>query len=98
MVVGGDGPEVGRGELRCLAFILEKANDTRGILQDLDDGVEEDAIEAGVIEADDLLMVLDEGVHGGPPDREWVSPSMIPGARFHMGILRGKAPCLVLQR
>jgi hypothetical protein len=35
-------------------------------------------VEAGVVEADGLPVVLDEGVHGGPPDHEWVLPSMIP--------------------
>jgi hypothetical protein len=37
------------------------------VLQHLADAVEEDAIEAGDVEADGLLVVLDEGVHGGPP-------------------------------
>jgi hypothetical protein len=41
-------------------------NDTSGVLQDLNDGVEEDAVEAGVIEAKNRLMVFDEGVHGEP--------------------------------
>src|SRR5512135_2838461 len=76
VVVGGDGPEVGGGHPGRLALLLEEADDTRGVLQDLDDVIEEDAIEAGVIEADGLLMVLDEGVPGGPP-WGWASPPMI---------------------
>jgi hypothetical protein len=85
VVVGGDGPEGGGGHPVRLAFLLEEADDARGVLQDLDHAVEEDAVEAGVAEADGGLVVLDEGVHGGPPDREWVSPSMIPGSAFIWG-------------
>jgi len=48
--------------LRRLALLFQEADDTRWVLQDLDDAVEEDAVEAGVIEADGLLVVLDEGV------------------------------------
>ena len=49
-------------------------------------GVEEDAIEAGVIEADSLLMVLEEGVHGGPPEMGWVSPTMIARSAGPWGV------------
>ena len=76
MVVGGDGLEVGGGHPGRLAFLLEEADDAGGVLQDLDDAVEKDAVEAGVVEADGRLVVLDEGVHGGPPGM-WASPPMI---------------------
>jgi hypothetical protein len=76
VVVGGDDAEVGGGHPARLALLLEEADDAGGVLQDLDDAIEEDAVEAGVVEADGLLMVLDEGVHGGPP-WEWASPPMI---------------------
>src|SRR5512133_1061419 len=76
VVVGGDGPEVGGGHPGRLAFLREEADDAGGVLQDLDDAVEEDAVEAGVVEADGLLVMLDEGVHGGPP-WEWASPPLI---------------------
>src|SRR5512135_2538719 len=66
MVIVGNGPEVGRGQLGRQPFLLEVADDRGRVLQNLDDGVEKDAIKAGVVEADGLLMVLDEGVHGGP--------------------------------
>src|SRR5262249_6327984 len=77
VVVGGDGPEVGGRHPIRLAFLLEEADDAGGILQDLDDAVEEDAVEAGVVEADGRLVVLDESVHGGSPDQGWGFPPMI---------------------
>ena len=85
VVVGGDGFEVSGGHPVRLAFLLEEADDAGGVLEDLDDAVEEDAIEARVVEGDGLLMVLEEGVHGGPPDQRWASPQMIPGTAFIWG-------------
>ena len=67
VVVGGDGLEVSGGHSGRLAFLLEEANDAGGVLEDLDDAVEKDAVEAGVVEADRRPVVFDEGVHGGPP-------------------------------
>ena len=95
MVVGGDGPEVGGGHPVRLAFLLEEADDAGGVLEDLDDAVEEDAVEAGVVEADGRLVVLDEGVHGGPPMGVGITLDDTE-VRLHMGISRGTAPCLVL--
>ena len=46
MVVGGDSLEVGGGHPVRLAFLLEEADDAGGVLEDLDDAVEEDAIDA----------------------------------------------------
>ena len=77
VVVGGEGPEVGRGHPVRLAFLLEEADDAGGVLQDLDDAVEKNAVEAGVVEADGRLVVLDEGVHGEPPKIKGESPMMI---------------------
>jgi hypothetical protein len=85
VVVGGDGAEVVGGHPVRLAFLLEEADDAGGVLEDLDDAVEEDAVEAGVDEPDGLLVVLDEGVHGEPPDHDLVLPSMIPGSAFICG-------------
>src|SRR5262249_59193395 len=78
MVIVGDGPEVSRNQLGRHPFLLEEADDRGRILQDLDDGVEKDAIKAGVVEADGLLMVLDEGVHGEPPELGWATPPIVP--------------------
>jgi hypothetical protein len=66
LVVGGDGSEVGRGQWGRPAFLLKEATDRGGVLQDRNDGVEEDAIEAGGIEANGQLRVFDEGVPGEP--------------------------------
>jgi len=54
--------------------------------------------EAGVVEADGLLVVLDEGVHDGPPDQGWASPPMIPGSAFIWGFQGARPLALVLQR
>jgi hypothetical protein len=67
VVVGGEGAEVGGGHPARLPLLLEEADDAGRILQDLDDAIEQDAIEARVVEADGLLVMRDEGVHGGPP-------------------------------
>ena len=96
MVVGRDGPEVRGAHFGRLAFLIEEADDTGGVLQDLDDAVEKDAIEAGVIKTDSRPMVLEKGVHNGPPDREWKITLDDSRACFLMGISRGKAPCLEL--
>ena len=91
MVVCGDGLEVDGGHPVRLALLLEEADDAGGVLEDLDDAVEKDAVEAGVVEADSRLVVLDEGVHGGPPDQGWASPPMIPGPAFIWGF-QGASP------
>lgn len=67
VVVGGDGPEVGGGHPVRPAFLPEEADDAGGVPQDLDGAVEEDAVEAGVVEANGRPVVHDEGVPGGPP-------------------------------
>ena len=66
VVVGGDGLKGGGCDPVRPAFLLEGADGAGGVLQDLDDAVEEDAVEA-----DGLLVALDEGVHGGPPEGVW---------------------------
>src|SRR5262249_37329993 len=73
---GGDGPEVGGGPAIRQAFLPEEAHGADGDLQHLDDAVEEDAVAAGGVEADGRPVVLDEGVHGGPP-YAWGPPPMI---------------------
>jgi hypothetical protein len=91
VVVGGDGPEIGGRHPGRLACLLEESDDTGGVLQDLDDAVEEDAVEARVIEADGRLMVLDEGVHGGPP-WGWVSSLIIPRSAYIWPTFRTSLP------
>src|SRR5579859_2637437 len=60
-------------------------------------------IEARVLKADALLVVLDERVHGGPLDR-WVAdnsyrrgPAVIYSPPVNPGISRSGAPCLVVR-
>ena len=57
VVVGGDGLKGGGCDPVRPAFLLEGADGAGGVLQDPDDAVEEDAVEA-----DGLLVALDEGV------------------------------------
>jgi hypothetical protein len=85
VVVGGEGPKGGGGHLGRHPRLREDADDGRGVLQDRDDAVEEEAIEAGVVETEGVRMVFEEGVPGGPPDWEWASPSMIPEPAFIWG-------------
>jgi hypothetical protein len=47
--------------------LVEEADNHGRLLHRLNDGVEQHTIEAGVLKLDTLLVVLDEGVHGGPP-------------------------------
>src|SRR5262249_10143401 len=76
VVVLGDLAEVGPGDRRHLPALVEEADDHRRLLHGLNDGVEQHTIEARVLKADALLVVLDERVHGGPPDRWlWTLPS-----------------------
>jgi hypothetical protein len=47
--------------------LSRKAEDHRRLLHGLNDSVEQHTIEARVLKADALLVVLDKRVHGGPP-------------------------------
>jgi hypothetical protein len=75
--------------------------DSGRLLHGLNDGVEQHTIEARVLKADALLVVLDERVHGGPLDR-WVAdnshrrwPAVIYSPPVNPGISGGKAACLL---
>ena len=76
-------------------------DDSGRLLHGLNDRVEQHTIEARVLKADALLVVLDERVHGGPPyNRSWTTP-IVGGppypysAPVNPGISRGGVPCLV---
>src|ERR1700741_2377201 len=47
-----------------LAIGPEKADHTRFLLKRLDGGVEQDTIEAAIIESDVILVMVQKGVHG----------------------------------
>ena len=51
---------------------VQEADDSGRLLHGLNEGVEQHTIEARVLKANALLVVLDERVHGGPPDA-WVA-------------------------
>jgi hypothetical protein len=52
--------------------LVEIADVQRRPLHRLNDSIQQHTIEARVLKADALLVVLDERVHGGPLDR-WVA-------------------------
>jgi hypothetical protein len=54
----------------------------RRILHRLNDGVEQHTIEARVLKADALLVVLDEPVHGGPPHDRCRTTPIVGGPPF----------------
>jgi len=101
VVVLRDLAEVGLGNRGHLPTLVEEADDHPWLLHRLNDGVEQHTIEARVLKADAPLVVLDERVHGGPPDdrcqttshRRRSAVSLIDVR--HPGISRGGAPCLV---
>jgi hypothetical protein len=52
---------------RNLAEFLEEINDIRWVLENLNRSVPVDTIEAGIVEANLFLVVVQKGIHGGPP-------------------------------
>jgi four helix bundle protein len=48
----------------ALAIEVEKADDTLFLLKGLNRGMEQDTIEATIVETDVILMVFEKGVHG----------------------------------
>jgi hypothetical protein len=67
LVLIGDVSENITADLFGLAELPEKVDSPDGFLKSLDDGIEQDTIEAAIMEIDVILMVLVEGVHGFPP-------------------------------
>ena len=66
MIVVRDLTEVGPGDRRHVPALVEEAHDHGRLLHGLNDGAEQHTIEARVLKADALRVVLDERVHGGP--------------------------------
>src|SRR5512140_2211238 len=50
-----------------LTKILEEIHNPHRFVERLDRGIDQDTIEAAVMKTDVILMMLVEGVHGGPP-------------------------------
>jgi hypothetical protein len=67
VIVVRDLAEVGPGDRGHVPVRVEEAHDHGRLLHRLNDGVQQHTIEARVLKADALLVVLDERVHGGPP-------------------------------
>src|SRR5713226_9374160 len=91
--------EVGPRNRTHLPTLVEEADNHGRLLHRLNDGVEQHTIEARVLKADALLVVLDERVHGGPPEDGSRTIPIVGGPPFasysYTGISRGGAPCLV---
>jgi hypothetical protein len=67
VIVVRDLTQVGPGDRGHVPVLVEEAHDHGRLLHRLNDGVQQHTIEARVLKADALLVVLDERVHGGPP-------------------------------
>jgi hypothetical protein len=95
-------PEVGPCNRRDVLALIEEADDQCRPLHRLNDSVEQHTIEARVLQPDALAVVLDDRVHGGPPDvgsrttsHRKVARRSPTQAPVNPGDSKGGAPCLV---
>src|SRR5207248_2994248 len=63
----GDAGEVGSCDSGALPVGIEETEDSLGLLEGLDEAIQQEPVEAPVAEFDAILVMLVKGVHGGPP-------------------------------
>jgi hypothetical protein len=82
-----------------LAKVFEEIDHANGRLEVLDAGIEDDSIEAAILEIDVILVMLDEGVHGVPPIglRDLLEGYTMGAFAVLIGLWHGGAPgCEIL--
>src|SRR6476660_3471848 len=60
----GDVTQTLAGDSLAAAISIEETNDSLGLLERLDQAVEQDAVKAAVVKFNAMLMMFVEGVHG----------------------------------